>query len=81
MLLFSPQFIQEMAAAWQATIDQQLGIFAEDEDEVNPLMASDEHVPEVKQPHVAAHRIWLKVCVNIFTDDVFVCKANPCSQY
>jgi len=49
-----------MAAAWQATIDQQLGIFAPDEEEVNPLMASDENVPEIKQPDVAVHRIWLK---------------------
>ncbi|XP_067946657.1 phosphatidylinositol 4-kinase alpha-like [Watersipora subatra] len=54
------EFIQEMAAAWQYTIDRRLGIFAADEEEVNPLMASDENVPEIKQPDVAAHRIWLK---------------------
>ena len=57
------QFIQEIAAAWQATIDHRLGIFAADEEEINPLMASDEHVPEVKRPNVAEHRIWLKVCI------------------
>lgn len=55
-----------MAAAWQYTIDRRLGIFAADEEEVNPLMASDENVPEIKQPDVAAHRIWLKVSKRYF---------------
>lgn len=50
-----------MSAAWQATIDLKLGIFAPDEEEISPLMASDENVPEIKRPNVAAHRIWLKV--------------------
>jgi len=50
-----------MAAAWQATIDRNLGIFAPDEEEVDPLMASEENVPEIKTPFVSPHHIWLKV--------------------
>lgn len=55
-----------MAAAWQATIDLQLGMFTPDEEEINPLMASDENLPEIKMPDVAAHRIWLKVAIVSF---------------
>lgn len=67
------QFVQEMAAAWQATIDLKLGIFAPDEEEISPLMASDENVPEIKRPDVAAHRIWLKVCCT------FIIKYSMCT--
>lgn len=42
-------------------MDHRLGIFAPDEEEVNPLMASDESQPEIKKPNDVAHRIWLKV--------------------
>ena len=62
-----------MAAAWQATIDLKLGIFAPDEEEISPLLASDENVPEIKRPDVAAHRIWLKVCYT------FIIKYSMCT--
>ncbi|XP_064651813.1 phosphatidylinositol 4-kinase alpha-like isoform X3 [Lineus longissimus] len=53
-------FMQEMAAAWQMTIDLRLGVFAEDKPDISPLAASESNIPKPTPPYVAPHQIWTK---------------------
>ncbi|RZF47776.1 hypothetical protein LSTR_LSTR006040 [Laodelphax striatellus] len=54
------QFLQEMFAAWQCTVDKRLGLFSPEEEEVSPLAAYEgcELVP--KPPFIKPHDIWVQ---------------------
>ena len=51
----------EMSLAWQATVDQKLGLFSLDQDEGDPLAVSEDHVPQPKPPNVLPHLRWIRV--------------------
>ncbi|XP_033126679.1 phosphatidylinositol 4-kinase alpha-like [Anneissia japonica] len=55
---FELQFLREMAAAWQLTIDQKLGIFSVEEELPSPLACTSTGPPPNKPPNVAPHQIW-----------------------
>ncbi|XP_076804178.1 phosphatidylinositol 4-kinase alpha-like [Clavelina lepadiformis] len=50
----------EMSLAWQATVDQKLGLFSLDQDEGDPLAVSEDHVPQPKPPNVLPHLRWIR---------------------
>lgn len=56
----SGQFMQEMAAAWQMTVDLRLGMFAEDPEERSPLVHAEGDVIAPCPPFVVPHNIWTK---------------------
>ncbi|XP_043226058.1 phosphatidylinositol 4-kinase alpha-like isoform X2 [Amphibalanus amphitrite] len=53
-------FLREMCAAWQYTIDKRLGLFSEQEPEVNPLAVYEGCSIEAKPPFVAPHHLWVQ---------------------
>lgn len=54
------QFLQEMFAAWQCTVDKRLGLFSSEMEEVSPLAAYEGCVLEPKPPFVKPHDIWVQ---------------------
>ena len=46
---------------FQYTIDKQLGLFSEQEPEVNPLAVYEGCSIEAKPPFVAPHHLWVQV--------------------
>lgn len=54
------QFLQEMSAAWQMTIDRQVGLFAEDPEQVDPLAAYEGCELAPNGPFIAPHALWVK---------------------
>ena len=60
---FLLQFLQEMAAAWQMTIDKKMGIFVDNPIEPNPLVAGEDDVFKPNPPFAGAHGVWTKVCM------------------
>lgn len=52
-----------MSAAWQATIDRQMGLFAEDPEQVDPLAAHEGCELKPNGPFIAPHALWVKVDV------------------
>ncbi|XP_052243319.1 phosphatidylinositol 4-kinase alpha-like isoform X4 [Dreissena polymorpha] len=57
---WSTEFLCEMAAAWQLTIDMRLGIFREDPPRPDPLAKTEGQVLSPDGPFVAPHSIWVK---------------------
>ncbi|XP_052799861.1 phosphatidylinositol 4-kinase alpha-like isoform X2 [Mya arenaria] len=57
---WSTEFLCEMSAAWQLTIDMKLGIFREDPPRVDPLAKTEGQVLHPQAPYVAPHNIWTK---------------------
>ena len=55
------QFLCEMSAAWQLTIDKKLGIFREDKPRPDPLAKAEDQILSPDAPYVAPHQIWTKV--------------------
>ena len=56
-----PQFMQEMSAAWQNTVDLRLGLFTVDRPEVSPLVHTEGQPLKPDPPFVIPHNIWTKV--------------------
>ncbi|CAH0382113.1 unnamed protein product [Bemisia tabaci] len=54
------QFLQEMFAAWQYTVDKRLGMFSVHEEEESPLAVSENVTLEPRPPFVKPHDIWVK---------------------
>ncbi|XP_021377626.1 phosphatidylinositol 4-kinase alpha-like isoform X3 [Mizuhopecten yessoensis] len=57
---FSIEFLCEMAAAWQITIDKKLGIFQEDRPSIDPLAKAEGQILEPNPPYAGPHQIWTK---------------------
>ncbi|KAL4223436.1 Phosphatidylinositol 4-kinase alpha [Mactra antiquata] len=57
---WSTEFLCEMAAAWQLTIDRKLGIFRADPPRPDPLAKTEGQVLHPDSPYVAPHHIWTK---------------------
>ncbi|XP_071946499.1 phosphatidylinositol 4-kinase alpha-like isoform X2 [Antedon mediterranea] len=55
---FELQFLREMSAAWQFTIDQKLGLFSVEEELQSPLVCTTTPPPPNTPPNVAPHQIW-----------------------
>ncbi|KFM83573.1 Phosphatidylinositol 4-kinase alpha, partial [Stegodyphus mimosarum] len=54
------QFLQEMSAAWQMTIDREVGLFSEDPVQVDPLAAYEGCELAPNGPFIAPHSLWVK---------------------
>ncbi|KAG8200239.1 hypothetical protein JTE90_025015 [Oedothorax gibbosus] len=54
------QFLQEMSAAWQMTINCQMGLFTEDPVQVDPLAAHEGCELAPNGPFIAPHSLWVK---------------------
>lgn len=62
------QFMQEISASWQMTVDSRLGLFAHDAPLTSPLVYSQTESPTPSPPSVLPHHIWTRVislCSNI----------------
>ena len=57
------QLTQEIIAAWNATADRRLGIFAPDPEQANPLSPQDGTVFSPSPPDVGVHDLWIKFLV------------------
>ncbi|XP_060554504.1 phosphatidylinositol 4-kinase alpha-like isoform X3 [Ruditapes philippinarum] len=57
---WSIEFVCEMAAAWQLTIDMKLGIFRDDKPRSDPLAKTEGQVLHPDAPYVEPHNIWVK---------------------
>lgn len=57
------QFICEVSAAWQTTIDRGMGIFHDDEanEELSPLVIGEDTNVSTSLPNEGPHQIWSKV--------------------
>ncbi|KAF4523974.1 hypothetical protein B566_EDAN013557 [Ephemera danica] len=55
-----PAFLQEMLAAWQCSMEKQLGLFSRDNEGVNPLAAYEGCLLEPDPPFVKPHDIWVQ---------------------
>ena len=53
-------------AAWLWTIEQHMGMFTPDKEEVNPLALSESYDKTNQTPNVGPHDIWLEFLVNRF---------------
>uniref|UniRef100_T1J2J9 Thymidine kinase, cytosolic n=1 Tax=Strigamia maritima TaxID=126957 RepID=T1J2J9_STRMM len=54
------QFLQDMASAWQTTIDRRMGMFFEDKVTVSPLAAYEGCDLTPNPPFVTPHTMWIK---------------------
>ncbi|KAK3587139.1 hypothetical protein CHS0354_006780 [Potamilus streckersoni] len=70
------EFMCEMAAAWQLTIDMKLGIFREDSSRLDPLAKAEEDILEPNAPNTTPHQIWSK----FLTERVEVAKYSSVNQ-
>lgn len=52
--------MEELASAWQKTVDMQIGVFAEDPEDINPLIIQETD-PSPNPPFVQPHNFWTKV--------------------
>lgn len=50
-----------MIAAWNATIDQQLGLFSPDPEQLDPLALPKSGILKPTPPYIGAHGAWIKV--------------------
>lgn len=53
-------FTKEMSAAWVATFDKKIGLFAPDSINVDPLSCSDDLQLKPDTPYLGAHAEWVK---------------------
>lgn len=51
----------EMAAAWQLTIDMNLGIFTEDKPRPDPMAKCEGQILGPNAPFVTPHQVWTEV--------------------
>lgn len=56
------QFIEEIITAWNATVDRQLGMFAPDPPQANPLSPYEGTNFVPSPPYIGPHEQWIKVC-------------------
>ncbi|XP_056020742.1 phosphatidylinositol 4-kinase alpha-like isoform X2 [Ostrea edulis] len=56
----SIEFLCEMAAAWQLTVDSKMGIFEEDRKKPDPLAKAENEVLSPDPPFAKPHHIWTK---------------------
>ncbi|CAB3991377.1 Phosphatidylinositol 4-kinase alpha [Paramuricea clavata] len=54
------QFLCELSAAWQWTVDCRKGLFSVDEPRSNPLSVSEDNVEEPYSPNVSPHELWIQ---------------------
>lgn len=54
------QFLGEMVAAWQRSVDLRLGLFSEEREGVSPLAAHEGCILTPDPPYVAPHNVWIK---------------------
>ena len=59
------QFLCEMSAAWQNTVDRKLGIFAEDKHKPDPLAKAEGEVLSTNPPFAKPHHIWTQVTTGL----------------
>ncbi|XP_013774772.1 phosphatidylinositol 4-kinase alpha-like [Limulus polyphemus] len=57
------KFLEEMALAWHMTIDKQMGLFANDPFQVDPLAAHEGSILAPNPPYIGPHAIWVKFLV------------------
>lgn len=55
------QFLCEMAAAWQFSVDSRIGIFEEDKKRPDPLAKAENEVLGPDPPFARPHHIWTQV--------------------
>ena len=53
--------MEEVAAAWQMTLDMKLGLFQHCDLDLHPLAVSDSQPAKANLPYVLPHNIWTKV--------------------
>ncbi|KAL5017409.1 hypothetical protein ScPMuIL_006998 [Solemya velum] len=70
------EFMCEMAAAWQLTIDMNLGIFTEDKPRSDPLAKCEGQVLGPNTPFVTPHQVWTK----FLTERVEIAKYSSTDQ-
>jgi hypothetical protein len=50
-----------MASAWNATIDRNLGLFAADPPQTDPLTSNPNTILKPNPPYIGGHALWVKV--------------------
>lgn len=55
------QFLCEMAAAWQFSVDSRIGIFEEDKKRPDPLAKAENEILGPDPPFAKPHHIWTQV--------------------
>ena len=58
------QFMQELSAAWQMTVDSRLGLFAPDKEQTSPLVYSQIDSLRPTPPSVLPHLLWTWVSLH-----------------
>jgi len=56
-------FLQEMAAAWQFTFEERMGVFTRDEQGINPLAVSEGVVLHPQLLSVQPHDLWIRFLI------------------
>jgi hypothetical protein len=54
------QFLCELSAAWQWTVNCRKGLFSIDKPRSNPLSVSEDKVEEPYSPNVSPHELWIQ---------------------
>lgn len=65
------QLTEEIIAAWNSTIDRQLGIFSPDPPQANPLSPYEGTIFVPSPPYIGAHELWIK----------FICERVEIAKY
>ncbi|XP_076762003.1 phosphatidylinositol 4-kinase III alpha isoform X5 [Xylocopa sonorina] len=68
------RFLQEMFVAWQYTVDKRMGLFAPDEEEVNPLAVYEGCKLGPHAPQVRPHDIWVTFIVELIETAKYCCQ-------
>lgn len=68
------RFLQEMLAAWQHTVDNRLGLFSPEAEDLSPLAVHEGCNLGTNSPDVKPHEIWVTFIIEMIETAKYCCQ-------